>query len=387
MKPRARRTCTLIAKSLQTLANMANFGTKEHWMEPMNQFLTQHRESFKGFVDDVCYVPTPLLSSSFAHSDNSSPTSIGGVASAETHLSYTTPMTIMHRLPPTSREGFPSLPYLIDQARCFAELIQLWLETTSQASEQHEITTTGKAQMSLLQAIHGSDGDLKAFHDVCSTLHARTQECLSRAERAERPNSALSFRWDELIDQLERPTSSDDKRSSFDKVADRIATDPSIVSPPHLKALGTSLHNPASDLQETDEDEVSSRTYESTPTHSGSNSTAAFDMPPPAIKPKNPRRPLTIQRPPRPARLSLDSPTASASASNVSSAVSSDTEHTTALPSYHREVRREQAETAVQHQQAAVSERKVKKERRTKTLMPVLRKKKDRDSQKGGDAA
>lgn len=81
----------------------------------------------------------------------------------------------------------------------------------------------------------------------------------------------------------------------------------------------------------------------------------------------------------------MDSPTASASpsASNVSSAVSSDTEHTTALPSYQREVRREQAETAVQQQQEVVADRKVKKERRAKTLtMPTLRKKKDRDSQK-----
>lgn len=391
MKPKARRTCTLIAKSLQTLANMASFGTKEHWMEPMNQFLTQNRESFKGFVDDVCYVPTPLLSSSFSHSDSSSPTSLGGVASAETHFSYTTPMTIMHRLPPTSREGFPSLPYLIDQARCFAELIQLWLETTSQATEHPEPGTGKPPQMTLLQAIHSADGDLKTFHDVCSTLHARTQECLSRAERAERPNSALSFRWDELIDQLERPPSNDGKRSSYDKVADRVAADPTIAPPPHLEALSTSLHNPAADLtEETDEDEASSRAYESTPTHSGSNSTAAFDMPPPPLRPKNPRRPLMLQRPTRPARSSIDSPGASASpsTSNVSSAVSSDTEHTTALPSYQREIRRGQAEHVVQQQQqqeAAPSERKVKRERRAKTLMPALRKKKDRDSQKANE--
>jgi hypothetical protein len=53
------------------------------------------------------------------------------------------------------------------------------------------------------------------------------------------------------------------------------------------------------------------------------------------------------------------------------------------LPSYQREVRREQAEVAVQ-QQEVVAERKVKKERRAKTLtMPTLmKKKKDRDSQK-----
>lgn len=37
---RAQRTLTLIAKSLQGLANMTTFGVKEPWMEPMNEFLT-----------------------------------------------------------------------------------------------------------------------------------------------------------------------------------------------------------------------------------------------------------------------------------------------------------------------------------------------------------
>ncbi|KAI7031731.1 hypothetical protein KC352_g47421, partial [Hortaea werneckii] len=105
IKPRARRTFTLIAKSLQTMANMASFGTKEHWMEPMNAFLTQHRESFKAFIDDICYVPTALsgATAGYTGSPVASPTYAPGVVSAETNLSYTTPMTIMQRLPPTSR--------------------------------------------------------------------------------------------------------------------------------------------------------------------------------------------------------------------------------------------------------------------------------------------
>ena len=265
MKPRARRTCTLIAKSLQTLANMASFGTKEHWMEPMNQFLGQHRESFKSFIDDVCYVPSPLANQAFSSSQNSSPTQTPVVAIADTHLSYTTPTTIMHRLPPTSQEGFPSLPYLVDQARCFADLIQLWLETTSQASDSHEAAATGKPNISLMQAIQHADGDLRAFHDVCSTLHAHTQECLSRAERAERPNSALSFRWDELIDQLERPDTDDD--SGFPGVANRIASDPTIVASPPER-LVAQLQPSA--LADTDDEEAGTRMYESTPPHSSS---------------------------------------------------------------------------------------------------------------------
>lgn len=37
---RAQRTLTLVAKSLQGLANMTTFGVKEPWMEPMNEFLS-----------------------------------------------------------------------------------------------------------------------------------------------------------------------------------------------------------------------------------------------------------------------------------------------------------------------------------------------------------
>lgn len=37
---RAQRTLTLVAKSLQGLANMTTFGVKEPWMEQMNEFLS-----------------------------------------------------------------------------------------------------------------------------------------------------------------------------------------------------------------------------------------------------------------------------------------------------------------------------------------------------------
>src|ERR1700712_4703616 len=108
----SRRTFTLIAKSLQGLANMSTFGAKEHWMEPMNTFLTSHRAEFKTFLDVICSVPSSSL-----------PVIIPP--------SYSTPLTILSRLPPTSREGFPSLPYLIDHAKSFASLVNLWLEHCS----------------------------------------------------------------------------------------------------------------------------------------------------------------------------------------------------------------------------------------------------------------
>lgn len=174
-KPRARRTFTLIAKSLQGLANMASFGSKEHWMEPMNVFLTDHREAFKTFINDICSISAP-----------------DGMI-GQKPPSYSTPLAIQSRLPMTSREGFPSLPYLIDQSREIASLIELWLQGTSSGTEAE----------GLAAQIGKEDGDLLTFHKLCITLDTRTKECLSRAERAERPNSALSFRWEELIDQLQ----------------------------------------------------------------------------------------------------------------------------------------------------------------------------------------
>ncbi|KAF1809311.1 Rho GTPase activation protein, partial [Eremomyces bilateralis CBS 781.70] len=164
----ARRTLTLIAKSLQGLANMSTFGSKEHWMEPMNVFLTSHRQEFKTLIDNICSIPS---------SASPLPTLTP---------SYSTPIQILQRLPPTSREGFPSLPYLIDHARNFANLVALWLDRSTPMANN----------------IRPSDGDLLKFHRLCVAIAARTTDCLARAERADRPSSALSVRWEDLIDQL-----------------------------------------------------------------------------------------------------------------------------------------------------------------------------------------
>jgi len=156
------------------MANMATFGTKEPWMEPMNSFLTQHRESFKKFIEDICFVPQSASSL------------------AVIPPSYSTPNAIKNRLPITSKEGFPSLPYLIDDSREYANLVDLWLHASS----------SGKAAASE----EDSEGPLHKFHDQCTLLHVRTQECLSRAERAEGPTSELDFRWEELIESLQGTT-------------------------------------------------------------------------------------------------------------------------------------------------------------------------------------
>ncbi|KAG9386770.1 ras GTPase-activating protein gap-2 [Pyrenophora tritici-repentis] len=168
-KVKARRTFTLIAKSLQGLANMSSFGTKEAWMEPMNAFLITHRQEFKKYLDDICSIST-----------TSQP-------APPIPPSYSTPIAILHRLPPTFKEGFPSLPYLIDHSRNFAMLVNLWLDNTQKSAPD----------------IQATDGDLLRFHNICLSLNERTKDCLNRAEPAERPSSSLSVKWEELVEQLQ----------------------------------------------------------------------------------------------------------------------------------------------------------------------------------------
>ncbi|EMC92427.1 hypothetical protein BAUCODRAFT_126409 [Baudoinia panamericana UAMH 10762] len=406
MRPRARRTFTLIAKSLQTLANMAHFGTKEHWMEPMNTFLGQHRESFKTLIDDVCYVPRPA-STAMHPAPAGPPGFAAGIPSTETHLSYGTPMTIMQRLPPTSREGFPSLPYLIDQARAFADLVQLWLAIVSPTRQGDSYGNGTRRQSEIIHVIETTEGDLKAFHDICVSLNGRTQECLSRAERAERPNSALSFHWEEIIEQLqsnpniESPDETAASQITFDLGASRLSEDPSLlppgmqssrrplstVKPPRQWDMVTSTDEDEEEERE-ENDEVGTMLYDPTPPHTSAAST--FELPNP------PQRTSTLFRD-RPGSASISSslrsrtaiasrgsdgqrsPSVSASAST--SAVSSDTEHTngtTALPNYEREIRhRERREAAKQQIVAQMEEAKVREQaererRRGKTPLAAL---------------
>ncbi|KAK4626878.1 Inhibitory regulator protein BUD2/CLA2 [Fulvia fulva] len=393
IKPRARRTFTLIAKSLQTMANMAAFGTKEPWMEPMNAFLIQHRESFKSFIDDVCHVPTPLSSNaSFGPNSPASPTYPPGVVTAEQHLSYTTPMTIMQRLPPSSREGFPSLPYLIDQARSFADLIHLWLEAVSALSNKDDSAALpGKTHLDVLAAIEASEGDLKDFHQLCEELNTRTQECLNRAERAERPDSSHSFQWEDVISQLQKAQTKSPGgtvKDPFDIVADKIASDPNILpedANPAIEATLAQLRGQTS--EDTDDDQqgyAPGRPSDSNMTWDVSRSDKRD-----TFRPGSASLGSSLQG------RSIGSPGASASASqsNISSTVSSDTEHTnqtTALPSYEREVRhrerREQARVQIQKQMEAARVKEKDKEKKKTTVTHLVPKLKRRNKHKDESA-
>ncbi|KAI2795115.1 hypothetical protein POX_a01720 [Penicillium oxalicum] len=206
-RQRAQRTLTLIAKALQGLANMTTFGNKEPWMEPMNKFLVGNRADFKTFVDQICNIsaerPAALITPS-----------------------YTTPLQILGRLPATSREGFPSLPFLIDISRCFANLIRIWLEVVPERlSELEEV-----------------DPLLARFHQLALRLHDRTEECLKEAEQAERPSVNLEIKWEELVDSMERAVTFYDETSSQTTVASETPVTNSIVTTSLSSALNTPGH-------------------------------------------------------------------------------------------------------------------------------------------------
>jgi hypothetical protein len=168
--PKAQRALTLIAKSLQALANLSTFGQKEEWMEPMNKFINSHRQTLKTFIDDACSLPSERKTFALP-------------------ASYSTPITILARLPPTSREGFPSLPYLIDHARNFSALVKLWLDSTI-LREQMEL-----------------DGALRHFNQLCQNLQHRTNECLLKAENDRTMEQPMQ--WDDIVEGLELSTIQD----------------------------------------------------------------------------------------------------------------------------------------------------------------------------------
>ncbi|PWY88481.1 GTPase activating protein [Aspergillus heteromorphus CBS 117.55] len=217
-RPRAQRTLTLIAKALQGLANMTTFGSKEPWMEPMNKFLVSNRADFKQFVDSICGIPA----------DRPAPI---------VTPSYATPIQILGRLPPTSREGFPSLPFLIDHARSFANLISIWLDMApARLGEMEDI-----------------DPGVSKFHELALRLNQRTKECLTRAEQAERPSGSLEVKWEELVDSMERSVTFYDESSKPTSPATEAAVAGSTsLTGSHRNSIGYFTSRPSLPRRSTD---------------------------------------------------------------------------------------------------------------------------------------
>lgn len=173
-RPRAQRTYTLLAKSLQGLANMTTFGNKEPFMAPMNAFLNSHRQDFKDFIDDICTEPADHTSAIPA--------------------SYTIPLTIYQKSPLTSREGFLSLPHLIDRAKNVGVLVDLWLDNVGGTTDNDSALPGNNNPMT---------SELARFHDLCLGLRQRSQMVYKSADRADRVPSPMAHKWVNIAERME----------------------------------------------------------------------------------------------------------------------------------------------------------------------------------------
>ncbi|KAK4056654.1 hypothetical protein OIO90_002206 [Microbotryomycetes sp. JL221] len=102
------RTLTLIAKTLQGLANFSSFGQKEPWMVGMNVFLQDHTSAYVDFIEHIA-TPESSRSTVLDWTSPDCPT-------------YLAPARLRSTLPPLIREGVPVLPHLIDLPKEFGML-------------------------------------------------------------------------------------------------------------------------------------------------------------------------------------------------------------------------------------------------------------------------
>ncbi|KAF6812994.1 GTPase activating protein (bud2 cla2) [Colletotrichum sojae] len=158
-RPRAQRTLTLVAKALQALGNLSTFGKKEEWMEPMNKFLSSNRQSVKDYIDTICSIPVERNKVALGPS-------------------YSTPITILGRLSPMAREGFPALPHLIDHARNFAALVKMWTEANPIGSGDVQKPASG-------------EDDILIFNEMCIGLQERSDVCYSKMDNSVHDTASL----------------------------------------------------------------------------------------------------------------------------------------------------------------------------------------------------
>lgn len=201
----ANRTCTLLAKNIQGLANLTTFGTKEPWMSRMNKFLLSRRQEFKDFVDSICELPdvgSPSQRPSTVAGPGNAFTKTKNTRSRSPHLSpsFTTPIayervsSLHNRLPPISREGFPSLPYLIDGPKSYAGLVKLWVSSGAGERLVTADSATTKGQRSPKSsglAALPAGSDLIRFNALCQEIQEKVEYRVDIAQQAETPAEAL----------------------------------------------------------------------------------------------------------------------------------------------------------------------------------------------------
>lgn len=181
---KVQRTLTLIAKTLQGLANMLpTFGGKEPWMAAMNPFLQEHTSAFVDFMTHVC-----------------SPAATNKITwTSPLYEGYRHPNSLLGSLTRLHAEGLPTLPHLLDLSRDLA-LSSKWITAARKQSRLYRETeglgrpsikrAPSEQRDRISEACRVIEKKAKARYEaLCTVLSSSQKEEYSREEYQAPANS------------------------------------------------------------------------------------------------------------------------------------------------------------------------------------------------------
>ncbi|KAJ1915192.1 GTPase activating factor [Mycoemilia scoparia] len=182
-EPKVQRTLTLIAKGLQSLANLSEFGLKEPYMQPMNGFVKQCIPYLKSFVDEMATSSSKSYDPSAAYPGSGRQYSGGGYSGPGHNTSSLTGGGI-----PRNDTSFG----LIDVDRELASLCQ-YVNSHSADIEllSTPVTTTGKSSAPFIsETIHEADENMSESSDGAITTPISAPVCGSENPLKDDTNSS-----------------------------------------------------------------------------------------------------------------------------------------------------------------------------------------------------
>lgn len=152
IRPAVQRTLTLIAKTLQGLANMTNFGAKEPYMSVMNEFVDENKQAFVDYVYSISKVDDTAA--------------LATTEEAQAAEGAKEAALVRNKIQEEiARDAVPSLPYLFDLGKEYAMLCSYMARDGATMDKRNP-------------ELH-EDPNFKAFTKVCVDAHAQAQECFA----------------------------------------------------------------------------------------------------------------------------------------------------------------------------------------------------------------
>lgn len=160
----ASRTLKQLGRTLNTLASLSEFGTKQAWMKPMNAFVTPRRDAMRAFIDTICDVP--------ASEQDERRT---GLTPADTST------RLQARLDPALRAHLPHFPGQAVLSAALRRVMSTWLERVE--------SSAGRDNAVLDVSSDEFDPALSRFTRACREARARAADLVRlTARRTDRPS-------------------------------------------------------------------------------------------------------------------------------------------------------------------------------------------------------